>query len=181
MNINYYDNVVPFNVRDSLTLFCLDSPFRLGWNDRTNNQTAVEDVNKSVPCLHSLWTEEMVDNSGIVPYVVQCIEKTPWFKYRNICRVVLNLTKSNDVHYLHVHHNEFGVLYYVNSEWEDGWYGETLFYNPKDLEEVIFTSLYKPGRIILFDGNIPHAIRPQSIEGPRYRLSLTLFFNDGKS
>jgi len=60
--------------------------------------------------------------------------------------------------------------------WEDGWYGETMFYDPNDLEKVSYTSLYKPGRIILFDGSIPHAIRPQSIRGPKYRISLTLIF-----
>ena len=71
-------------------------------------------------------------------------------------------------------------MYYVNLDWEDGWYGETMFYNPNDLDEIVFTSAYKPGRIILFDGNIPHAIRPQSIKGPKYRMTLTVLFEDEK-
>ena len=32
-----------------------------------------------------------------------------------------------------------------------GGYGETLFYDPYDIEKISFTSVYKPGRIILFD------------------------------
>ena len=43
---------------------------------------------------------------------------------------------------------------------------------------IIFTSPYIPGRIILFDGNIPHAIRPQSTNGPKFRISITLFFEE---
>ena len=69
------------------------------------------------------------------------------------------------------------VLYYINLDWRDGWHGETLFYNPNNLKEIIYTSLYIPGRIILFDGSIPHAIRPQSIKAPKFRFTLSLFFD----
>ena len=181
VNINYYDNVIPFKVRHGISKMCLSSSFYLGWGDRATYENVVENSSKSVPCLHSMWSEETINLSGILPYVENCIDQTPWFKYRNLHKVILNLTKSNDVHYHHVHHNQHAVLYYVNLDWEDGWYGETLFYNPENLEKVVFTSLYKPGRMILFDGHIPHAIRPQSVIAPRYRMSLTLFFNDGNS
>jgi hypothetical protein len=67
-------------------------------------------------------------------------------------------------------------LYYVNLEWRDGWYGETFFYSD-DLKDVAFTSLYVPGRILLFDGDIPHAIRPQSVAGPKYRITISTFFD----
>ena len=69
------------------------------------------------------------------------------------------------------------LLYYVNLSWTDGWHGETLFYNPYNLKEVEYTSLYVPGRIILFDGTVPHAIRPQSVKATKFRLSLSLFFD----
>ena len=71
--------------------------------------------------------------------------------------------------------NLIGALYYVNLNWEDGFYGETFFYNSKDLSKIEFASVYKPGRIILFDGHIPHAIRPQSIKGPKFRFTLSVF------
>ena len=92
-------------------------------------------------------------------------------------RIVLNLVRSDDVHYVHHHKDQQVLLYYVNLDWVDGWYGETLFYNPKNLKEILYTSLYQPGRILLFDGYIPHAIRPQSVKGPKFRLSLSLFFD----
>ena len=62
-------------------------------------------------------------------------------------------------------------------DWKDGWYGETIFYNPDNINDIVFTSPYIPGRIILFDGDIPHAIRPQSSKASKFRISLSLFFN----
>ena len=88
----------------------------------------------------------------------------------------MNVVKSNDVHYIHHHEGEQVLLYYVNLDWQDGWYGETLFFNPSNIKEVQYTSSFQPGRIILFDGSIPHAIRPQSIKAPKFRFTLSLFF-----
>ena len=55
-----------------------------------------------------------------------------------------------------------------------------MFYNPDDINSIEYTSSYVPGRIILFDGNIPHAIRPQSINAPKYRFSLSVFYGVDK-
>jgi len=171
MSVEYFDNIIPFKTRDNIFQLCSKSTFRLGWPD------SEMEVEKATPCLHSCWSEERLNKSGIFPYIDQCIQKVPWFTHRNLHLIVLNLTQNADVHYIHVHPDQSAVLYYVNLEWRDGWHGETIFYNPSNLDEVLFTSVYKPGRIILFDGNTPHAIRPQSIKGPRYRMTLTLFFN----
>ena len=180
MSIEYFDNIIPFKTRHDILELCLSSSLYLGWSDRSKLGNAADDSNKSIPCLHSKWTEERINRSDILFYVDDCIQKTSWFKYKNLNKVILNVVRTDDVHYIHVHPNEFAVLYYVNLDWKDGWYGETLFYNPNNLDEIIHTSIYKPGRIILFDGEIPHAIRPQSSNAPKYRLSLTLFFDDGK-
>jgi hypothetical protein len=32
-------------------------------------------------------------------------------------------------------------------------------------------------KIQIFDVNIPHALRPQSIKSPKFRLTLSLFFD----
>ena len=175
MHIECFDNIIPFNERHKILMFCANSKYILGWQDRTKIENE-----KHIPCIHSSWTQEDLQNSGIIPHIQKCIDKTPWFTKKYVNSVKLNLVSSNDVYYLHAHEDDYGVLYYVNLDWEDGWYGETMFYNPNDLDEVVFTSVYKPGRIILFNCKIPHAIRPQSIKGPRYRMTLTLFFRDTK-
>ena len=44
--------------------------------------------------------------------------------------------------------------------------------------EVKYTSLFKPGRIVFFDGNIPHTIRPSSHIAPSYRFTLFASFDE---
>ena len=51
-----------------------------------------------------------------------------------------------------------------------------VFKDTNNLKEIAYTSSYIPGRIILFDGSIPHAIRPQSVKAPKFRFTLSLFF-----
>ena len=169
-NVSVFDDRVPFPIREKLWQFCVKSTFELSWSDTTDTEKYELNVN-------SRWTKEELETTQVLPYFKNCIEETDWFTKKNLFRVVLNLVRSNDVHYVHHHKDQQILLYYVNLDWIDGWYGETLFYNPKNLKEILYTSLYQPGRILLFDGYIPHAIRPQSVKGPKFRLSLSLFFD----
>ena len=174
MHIEVFDNRIPLGLRCDLLDYCFNSTFKLGWTDRSSNETDIYDLN-----IHSRWTESNIRDCHIMPYIMGCIEESNWFTKRNVNKAIVNLVKSEDVHYIHAHKEQV-ALYYVNLDWKDGWYGETVFYNPMNLDEIVFTSTYKPGRILLFDSNIPHAIRPQSIKGPKFRMSLTLFFDDKK-
>jgi SM-20-related protein len=49
-------------------------------------------------------------------------------------------------------------VYYVNSRWEAGWGGETIFF--RDDEEAAACVSPKPGRLVLFDGLILHRGSP---------------------
>ena len=71
------------------------------------------------------------------------------------------------------------ILIYLNQDWKLEWYGETLFYS-EDLSEIIFAGLYTPGRIICFDGEVPHSIRPNSRLAPKFRYTMSLFFKKEK-
>ena len=168
MNLKVFDDKVPYNVRVSIWNNTIESPFRLGWQDTTEPEKT--DLNA--------YNElELASLDGLMPYFQQCVNDTEWLKHKHLYRAVLNLIRSDDVHYIHQHDNQSVLLYYINLEWKDGWYGETLFYDPYDNDKISFASPYKPGRIILFDGSIPHAIRPQSIKAPKFRFSLSLFFS----
>ena len=176
MNISCFDDTIPYNVRQHILSFCANSKFILGWSDGLKIEN-----DKAIPNLHSSWTENDLEESNILPYIIESIDKTSWFTKKSLKSIKLNLVKSDDVHFIHSHPNEYVALYYVNLNWEDGWYGETIYHDPIHVDEVIFTSLYKPGRIILFDGQIPHSIRPQSTRGPKYRMTLSLFFVDNNT
>jgi len=173
MKIEVFDNRVPFAAREKVLECCSATNFILGWTDRPG-----VDHEKAVPNVHASWGQEELEASGIFTYIAPCIEETAFFTSRQIETVVVNLVRPADVHYVHSHPGRHVALYYCNLDWEDGWYGETLFHDMNDLSKVVHTSLYTPGRIVLFDGGIPHAIRPQSINGPKYRISLTILFRE---
>ncbi len=169
MDLKIFDDVVPSNIRNTLWYCSVSADLKVGWED--SNDPEKYDLN-----IYSELRGSDLEPTGILPYFKKCTDETEWFKNKELHRVVLNLVRSNDVHYIHYHRDKHVLLYYVNLDWRDGWYGETLFYDPYDIEKISFTSVYKPGRIILFDGSIPHAIRPQSIKAPKFRFSLSLFF-----
>jgi hypothetical protein len=57
-------------------------------------------------------------------------------------------------------HNEIvTVMYYLNSEWNLDFGGETFFLN-KDKNDIFNAVTPKPGRAVIFDGFIPHGARP---------------------
>ena len=172
--IRVFENEIPFNDRLRLYSICSKSTFTIGGNNLGHN--------KYVSNINSSWSREDIqhvdEDCNFIFYLKKCISETPYFTNKFLEKVELNVVRPSDVHYIHSHHKWQAALYYVNLNWEDGWYGETLFYDPYDLDKVCFTSTYKPGRIILFDGYIPHAIRPQSIKAAKYRFTLTFFFAD---
>ena len=170
MDLNIFDNVVPYDVRTLIYLNSIKSEFKLGWED--TNEPEKYNLN-----IHKELAIGDLEYTGVLPYFQKCIDETAWFTHKKLSNIVLNLVRSDDVYYIHSHPMGQVLLYYINLEWMDGWYGETLFYDPYDFGKISFASPYKPGRIILFDGSIPHAIRPQSIKAPKFRFSLSLFFN----
>jgi SM-20-related protein len=56
--------------------------------------------------------------------------------------------------------------------WQPSWHGETLFYTP-DHSDVIRAVLPKPGRMVIFDSDIPHAGRDPSRLCPLIRVTIT--------
>jgi len=72
---------------------------------------------------------------------------------------------------------QFTMLHYANWYWEPNWHGETIFYDDQGQDVVAAVSL-KPGRVVFFNGNIPHsAIAPARIAAyPRFTIANKLQF-----
>lgn len=170
-NIKFYDNIIPLEFRDVLYSYASRCNFKIGWNDFASGEHITD------PNLHSEWSLEDLNRTKILEFIKPCIKETSWFTNENLSTAVLNLVKSEDVHHIHSHRGSQVVLVYLNLNWRDGWYGETLFFDKFDFNKIIFASAFVPGRIILFDGQIPHTIRPQSKVGPKFRMTLSLFYN----
>ena len=69
--------------------------------------------------------------------------------------------------------NEAGttVLMFCNEHWATCWGGELVFYDHAK-EDVIMSVLPKPGRIVIFDGHIPHSARSPSALCDQLRMTI---------
>jgi hypothetical protein len=167
--IRVWDGLVPRSLQLIFHQFALNSKYTIGWSDSCTETAARHEY------LNCSLTEEEATQAGIFPLINSLPVKKHLEGYE-FFRSVINLTTPNDVHFFHTHHpSEIVLLYYVNAIWQSHWYGETVFAD-ENSEEIEFTVRYKSGRLVLFDGSIPHAIRPQSSEGDKYRFTYAMCF-----
>lgn len=128
--------------------------------------------------LVSIYSHYDAQRMSVVEEFPDEIKQICSFKYENMVHAMVNLCTPSDRFHTHVDtFNEPGwtVLYYLNTEWDPEWGGDTVFFDEtgKSFELV---SQYKPGRIVVFDSRIPHLIRPSTALAPHFRLSFALKF-----
>lgn len=168
--IKIFDNLVCFEIRNHILSFLQNSHFK------TNSWQDTNDYNfKNNVLIHSFFSKEDDEKCGLLSEL-----KKNYFVNNIVNNLehdssVINLSVPTDYYFPHVHTGYIVVLYYANLIWHHHWHGETLFYDD-NAEEVIFTSIYKPGRIVIFDGDIPHSIRPQSVVAQHHRFTYSMFF-----
>ena len=148
------------------------SLYRLGYND----SHAIEHAHRI--CLHSFFEAPDVANLGILEELKKH-EVGGLINFDasiNTLTCVVNLSCPGQTHTEHTHDNLDVIVYYVNPIWNRMWAGETLFYseNGVDLERAVE---YIPNRLVFFNGEHPHTIRPPSFEATFYRFTISLFFN----
>ena len=171
-NIDVFDGLVNAALRDKIKQFITTSSFHIGWSD------SAEGAKTEYKCMYSSYTKEELMRSGLGNVIFSAPEIAPFIEGKELAKCMVNLTRAGDVQFTHCHPiGETVVLYYVNVEWLPEWWGETMFYND-DQSSIVHAARYTPGRIVVFDGTIPHAIRPQSVIGPQYRFTVSSIFTD---
>ena len=61
-HLNFYDDKVPFIARDHLWNYCINSTYRLGWED--TDVPEKYDLN-----IHSHWSTEEIESTKILPHI----------------------------------------------------------------------------------------------------------------
>ena len=90
-------------------------------------------------------------------------------------RVHSNLHLYGDLQFPHVDSKDgVTLLYYANPVWNENWMGETIFYS--DDREPYLVVAPRPGRVIVFRGNILHRAGVPSRECFEPRVSLAFKF-----
>ena len=166
--ITVFDNVFTQCKASDINYYCANRPMGIGWQDRHTYQESY---------IHSPFAKEDLQEIGFFNELVN----TPvmeGIKMQNFYRSILNVGQSGDVHWTHAHGNETVLLFYVNTEWQEHWGGETLFFDAAN-RDIIFGSRPTPNRIIKFFGGIPHKITPISRNADhKFRFTLSIFFKN---
>lgn len=168
-DIHVFDELFDFSFREHAYSFVKNSLYKIGNEDADAVETAQHKY------MVSMWSEADLVNLGLLDKIKGTLAEE-LILGKTLSRVHVNLSTPSDVHWAHDHRSQIGMLYYANKNWSHHWAGETMFFND-DLSEVEYASIYKPGRLIIFDGEIPHSVRPQSSVAPNYRFTLSAFFN----
>ena len=70
-HLNVFDDKVPYIIRENLWNYCINSIYRLGWED--TDEPEKYDLN-----IHSTWTGEELESTGMIPHVTKCIDECDW-------------------------------------------------------------------------------------------------------
>lgn len=168
--IYVYDDFLPLQSRANLWNFVNNSLFRIGWAD---GETETSNNKKFI---HSAYSDQDDERAGLLSFIKKT-EINEHIKNLKHTKSVVNLSVPSDVYFPHSHSEKLAILYYVNLEWQPHWHGETVFFT-EDLKEIELSLAYTPGRIIVFDASIPHALRPQSTASHNYRFTYAMFFDE---
>ena len=166
--ISIYDDVFDYEDCTYAWRRVTESVYRLGWLD-VESLGGNQYVN-----LYSGFSPEDVKRLGIL----EKLKDTPLqehIKDKEFDKCIVNLTVAGQSFFHHVHQDRDAVLFYVNLEWKREWAGETLFYS-KDSKQLERAVEYIPNRVVFFEGEHPHAIRPASFHAPFFRFTVSVFF-----
>jgi len=167
--ITIFDDLIDFDDRLMAYQFIKNSYFKIGWGD------AVTEEHSKFAYLYSNYSDEDLNNLGLYAKIMES-KAGKMVEGLTRTKAIVNLSTPSDVNFIHSHPEKKVLLYYVNINWEEGWHGETLFFD-ETRKKIEFASPYTPGRIIVFDAKIPHTIRPQSYLASNYRFTLSIFFD----
>jgi hypothetical protein len=175
-NIHVFDNVLDHKAQYYFYRYIKNLSYKCN-----NVDSAVNTNNGFIKFRSDITPEQELDMNFF--NAIQSQKCLGLIKDYKIHSMYVNLGIPTDCHQLHTDIASsitnidecLTLLYYVNCDWNINWGGETLFYN-NDLSGIEYTSFFKPGRIILFDGSIPHSARPQSFSSNQYRFTLACKF-----
>ena len=148
-----------------------DAQATMYWTHQLYNFCPVED-----PDYHKNAGLEASNNKiylDVLNYLEAIIPDLP--PRANMYASYVNSLKFGDMPGIHVDapyfvEDNLTVLVYLNAEWMPNWGGETIFYDDKlDAKKIV--SL-KPGRVVMFDGRIPHTGRAPNRITPYNRYIL---------
>jgi hypothetical protein len=168
-----YDNLFSYQENLEIYQFICQQPFVRSNLDNTFDNN--KDINIKWSCL-------LKDSNAVSDLIDSRYRTLDKFNNKRIeiFRQYINFSTTETVDTIHVDSSTgttgaYTILHYGNFVWDKNWHGETVFYN-SDAEEILHATMPKPGRVVIFDSNIPHCARPPSrlAEYARYTIATKL-------
>lgn len=125
--------------------------------------------------IYSRYSDEDVAKIGILDKLKES-SASDLIHNRTVEKCLVHLVVPGQTCFSHCHENSDVILYYANMEWRREWGGETIFYT-KDNNSIEQAVEYVPNRLVYFNGDQPHAIRPPSFSASFYRFTLSIFLS----
>jgi hypothetical protein len=169
--IEVYDDVFNISERTDLYNFAVDSRYSVDRFGSSLPETS--QFHKTMKCTISFPDFnrfKFFSNKFILNYI-----KDNNLRLKD---AYINLSSASDIYQYHVDSFTKGcptMLYYMNLMWEPEWEGETHFAD--DDYDIIFSSAFKPGRLVAFDGTIPHKSSQPGPLAKFYRFALAVKYS----
>lgn len=165
-----YENLFSFDERARFHNFGSMSLYKINGSDDFN----YDDNNQ----IFSNYTEVDLDHMGFkLTEGFRYLESKHILTKRKIKKIRMNCCTPFEKANIHSDQAGITLLYYVNREWNINWMGHTMFFD-ESLSKVEYTSLYKPGKVVVFDGDIPHMVATQNYQSKGNRLSFVIQYGD---
>jgi hypothetical protein len=169
--LDVYDDYFSFNDRYKFFNYIKNSIYKIGGNDGSG-----QEQHDQIQQIYSVFSPADIDKMEF--------SSTPLFKEitdrydlqnRQLKLIRVNFSPPSERNFIHCDAAGVTVLYYASITWKLEWGGHTLFMDD-NLDEAVYTCIYKPGRMVVFDGTIPHMIMTPTMMATQYRYSLALQF-----
>jgi len=170
--ITVLDDAFPMHKRIFFENFAIQSRYTNNGED----YKAEFSVASGIPNLVSRFTDADFQNWGLLghsEYIDSFVQGKSLSNYK------IHLLTLANVSVPHTDNAEYTLLYYPNLHWDIRFGGETVFFS-EDLTEIEYTSLYVPGRVIIFDGSIPHMGRAPTVLATHPRYTFAMNINETK-
>jgi hypothetical protein len=167
-SVDIYDGLFTFAEMSGWFTFIQNSLYRVDGKDSEHYRPYADQV-FSRYSMDDLKRMGMLESEGF-----QFINKKYGLIDKEIQTIRVNLStpaEKNIVHTDTLQGKTF--IFYANLDWQLEWGGHTLFMDEK-LTDAKCTCLYKPGRVVVFDGAIPHMIMTPTVLCPTNRYTFVI-------
>lgn len=175
--IETYDNVLAFSDQAYLYDYVKSCAYRL--NRTASTSVPMDKQFKTLLSEFNIF--DLIKLQFFKNIDKEILERIKENEYR-LHRAYVNLSTAQDVYHYHVDSDiddDFTILMYCNTYWEENWEGETHFGNEQG-NEIVHSTSFKPNRLVLFSGTIPHKSSQPSFFAKDFRYVLTLKFTHPK-